>query len=75
LASRVALFGRDGVVDVGSRMLWHIWDHSEELDPNELGTAIVRAGALPIIALGLMFGSAGTRPYPTDVEFRLLLIG
>ena len=22
LASRVALFGRDGVVDVGSRMLW-----------------------------------------------------
>jgi hypothetical protein len=72
LASRVALFGRDGVVDVGSRMLWHIWDHSEKLDPNELGTAIVRAGALPVIALGLMFGSAGIRPCPTEVEFRLL---
>ena len=72
LASRVALFGRDGVVDIGSRMLWHIWDHSEELDHNEFGTALVRGGALPLIALGLMFGATGTRPCPTEVEFRLL---
>lgn len=67
---RLALFKRDGIIDIGSRLLWHMWGVDDV--PEDVGNVITRAYAPSLISLGCMCGGDPSLPRPTELEFRLL---
>lgn len=73
LTHRVAAFSRDGMLGMGSRMLWYVWQHDEVASDGSQATMVTRASAPQVTALGLIYGSTGPgAAQPTELDFRLL---
>lgn len=69
IARRVSRFRRDGWVDIGSRLLWYMWQRDVVYDQANM---ITRACTPPLITLGCIYGGPPNLPRPSELEFRLL---
>src|ERR1043165_2107731 len=60
---------------MGSRILWHIWEHDETTRRGHVGwvgNVVTLANAERLIGFAGLFCAAHGRPPPSEVEFRLL---
>jgi hypothetical protein len=73
--ARVRRFSRIGLLTLGTRFLWHTWNHDETIKASTLdaiGHRITMAYAERVMMLAATFGNDHNRPGPSEVEFRLL---
>jgi hypothetical protein len=72
---RLRRFHRDGILIMGTRILWHFWNRRELTQPTTqegIGRYITWIFAERLIALGCIYASHHNRPWPTPEEFGLL---
>lgn len=69
LARRLARFDRDGLIQMGTRVLWFMWQHDVPMDR---GNVVTRFATPWLIALSCVYGGRADRPRPSEQEFRLL---
>jgi hypothetical protein len=75
VVQRLRRFHRNSVLVIGSRMLWHMWNHPDTLkesDSGWKGNRITQMYAERIISLACIYCSAHNRPPMREVDFRLL---
>ena len=73
---RVRRFSRIGLVTVGTRLCWYAWDHIALLDPaapSGFGNLVTQIYAERLVSLACIAAPDDpNRPWPTEIEFRLL---
>ena len=72
---RVRRFSRIGILTLGTRFLWHTWNHDETLKPDTpeaIGHRLTMTYAERVMALAAIYSNDHQRPDPTEVDFRLL---
>jgi hypothetical protein len=75
VVARIRLFHRDGLLILGARILWQFWNNRELTNPTTpegVGNYITWVNAERIISLGCTCASTTHRPFPKEVDFRLL---
>lgn len=72
--ARIRRFDRDGLLTLGSRLLWHFWEHRELTKPatGGVGNYVTWVNAERIISLACTCASRTHRALPKEVDFRLL---
>jgi len=72
---RVRRFSRLGILTIGTRFLWHTWNHDETITsdtPEAIGHRVTMAYAERVMMLAAIYATDHQRAEPNEVDFRLL---
>jgi hypothetical protein len=76
LRSRIRRFSQSSLVDMGARVLWHIWHHPDVLGGGDQAirerAQITWAHAAGVIGLACIYAAREGRPHANEADFRVL---